>query len=99
VHKSSTKDINPMPRAARLTLHFLVDLWHCSASGSELSIDLRRVNAELRRAALVGLEDDVVYRERVKQRMREGTACTHPPLIDRNKLLKFRRTAVTADVA
>jgi hypothetical protein len=96
---SSTKEINPMARAVRLTFHFLVDVWHCLGFGSELSIDLRRVNAELRRAPLVGFEDDVVYRERVKQRMREGKACTHPPLIDRNNLLQFRRTAVTADVA
>jgi hypothetical protein len=30
---------------------------------------MKRVNAELRRAALAGVDDDVVCRERVKQRM------------------------------
>ncbi len=52
---------------------------------------------ELRREALAELEEDVAYRNRVKQRMREGSRCTHPPLIDRKKVLQFKApTAVTA---
>jgi hypothetical protein len=50
---------------------------------------MRRVNVELRREALRELEEDVVYRNRVKQRMREGSGCAHPPLIDRKKVLQF----------
>jgi hypothetical protein len=78
-----------MRRAARLLCGFLVDLPHLLAREPELTIDLKRVNAEVRRAALVGLDDDIAYRERVKQRIREGSRCTHPPLIDRNKVLPF----------
>jgi predicted nicotinamide N-methyase len=52
-------------------------------------IDMRRVNVELRREALAELEEDVAYRNRVKQRMREGSRCAHPPLIDRKKVLHF----------
>jgi hypothetical protein len=52
-------------------------------------IDMRRVNIELRREALRELEEDVAYRNRVKQRMREGSRCAHPPLIDRRKVLPF----------
>jgi hypothetical protein len=52
-------------------------------------IDMRRVNLELRREALAELEEDVAYRNRVKQRMREGSRCTYPPLVDRKKVLPF----------
>ncbi len=52
----------------------------------ELTIDPRRLNDELRRSALVGLDDNVIYRERVKQRMRDGARCPYPPLIDRSRL-------------
>jgi hypothetical protein len=50
---------------------------------------MRRVNVELRKDGLVGLEDDVAYRNRVKQRMRDGAGCALPPLIDRKKVLQF----------
>jgi hypothetical protein len=72
-----------MPRALGLISAVFVDLWHWRKSRTELRIDMRRVNLEVRRAALVGLEDDVAYRDRVKQRIREGPRCTYPPLIDR----------------
>jgi hypothetical protein len=78
-----------MSRAVRLLWGLLVDLPHRFAREPELTIDLKRVNAEVRRAALVGFDDDIGYRERVKQRMREGSKCTHPPLIDRKKVLPF----------
>ena len=87
-----------MARALRLIwrvfgLRFWVD------DLTELTIDMKRVNLELRKAALVGLEDDVLYRDRVKQRIREGARCTHPPLIDRKKVLPFRGTSLSADIA
>jgi hypothetical protein len=50
---------------------------------------LKRVNVELRKAGLVGLDEDIAYRDRVKQRIREGMRCTYPPLINRNKVLQF----------
>jgi hypothetical protein len=78
-----------MSRAVRLLWGLLVDLPHLVAREPELTIDLKRVNAEVRRAALLGLDDHIGYRERVKQRMREGSKCTHPPLIDRKKVLPF----------
>ncbi len=82
-----------MPRALRLISELFVDLWRWRKSARELRIDLKRVNVELRRAVFVGVEEDALYRERVKQRMREGSRCMHPPLIDRNKVLQFRGTS------
>ncbi len=71
-------------------------LWPFGNAQPQLMIDMRRVNVELRREALRELEDDVAYRNRVKQRMREGSKCAHPPLIDRKKVLQFSaRPAVT----
>jgi hypothetical protein len=64
-------------------------LWPFGNAQPQLMIDMRRVNVELRREALRELEDDVAYRNRVKQRMREGSRCAHPPLIDRKKVLPF----------
>ena len=84
-----------MSRAVRLLWGLLVDLPHLVAREPELSIDLKRVNAEVRPAALVVLDDNIGYRERVKQRMREGSRCTHPPLIDRNKVLPFAALRVS----
>ena len=78
-----------MSRAVRLLWGILVDMAHLFARETELTIDLKRLNAEVRRAALVGLDDDIGYRERVKQRIRDGSKCTHPPLIDRKKVLPF----------
>jgi hypothetical protein len=88
-----------MPRALRLISGMLIDLWHCADSEPELRVDLKRVNFELRRASEVGLEDDVLYRDRVKQRIRDGAGCTHPPLIDRKRVLQFRKGALVADRA
>jgi hypothetical protein len=65
------------------------DLWPFGIGEPNLMIDMKRVNVELRKEGLVGLEDDVAYRNRVKQRMREGSGCTHPPLIDRKRVLPF----------
>ena len=64
-------------------------LWPFGGAQPQLMIDMRRVNIELRREALRELEGDVAYRDRVKQRMREGSRCAHPPLIDRKKVLHF----------
>jgi hypothetical protein len=88
-----------MPRALRLISGVFVDLLHWADSEPELRIDLKRVNVELRKADLVGVEDDVVYRDRVKQRIREGSKCTHPPLIDRKRVLRFPQATLTADGA
>ena len=77
-----------MPRAVRLLWGVLVDVCHLGRE-PELTLDLKRVNVELRKADLLGLEDDLDYRERVKQRIREGARCTHPPLIDRKKVIPF----------
>ena len=77
-----------MPRTMRLLWGVLVDVWHTGRE-PELTIDLKRVNAELRKGDLLGMEDDLDYRERVKQRIREGARCTHPPLIDRTKVIPF----------
>jgi hypothetical protein len=63
--------------------------WPFGGVRPQLMIDMRRVNVELRKEALAELENDVAYRDRVKQRMREGTLCAHPPLIDRKKVLHF----------
>ncbi len=70
-------------RAARRVWWLVVDLhrvWQCAP---ELTIDPRRLNDELRRSVRVGLDDDVIYRERVKQRMRDGARCPYPPLFQR----------------
>jgi hypothetical protein len=61
----------------------LIRLW---PRAPELTIDQRRLSAELRRTALGGDDDDVIYRERVKRRMRDGARCAYPPLIDRSRL-------------
>ena len=76
-------------RTARRVWWLLGDLsrlWH---RAPELTIDPRRLNDELRRSALVGLDDDIIYRERVKQRIRDGARCAYPPLIDRSRLRLF----------
>jgi len=70
-------------------LQVLGRLWPFGSAQPQLMIDMRRVNLELRREALAELEEDVAYRNRVKQRMREGSRCAHPPLIDRRKVLPF----------
>jgi hypothetical protein len=88
-----------MPRALRLISGIFIDLWEWADSRGELRIDMRRVNVELRRAALVGFEDDVVYRERVKQRIREGMQCSYPPLIDRKKVQGFRPSTAQGGVS
>jgi hypothetical protein len=88
-----------MRRALRLLRGVLVDLRAWASSRTELRIDMRRVNFELRRAALAGLEEDVVYRDRVKRRIREGARCSYPPLIDRNNIRQLRRTEPAADLA
>jgi hypothetical protein len=88
-----------MPRALRLISGAFIDLLRRAHFEPELTIDMKRVNVELRKAALVGLDDDVTYRERVKQRMREGSGCGHPPLIDRKKVLQFRGAARAATSA
>ena len=64
-------------------------LWPFGSAQPQLMIDMRRVNIELRKEAQRELEADVAYRDRVKQRMREGSRCAHPPLIDRKKVLHF----------
>jgi hypothetical protein len=63
--------------------------WPFGNAQQDLMIDMRRVNVELRKEALRELEEDVAYRNRVKQRMREGSGCVHPPLIDRKKVIPF----------
>jgi hypothetical protein len=88
-----------MPRTLRLISGVFVDLWHWAHPEPELRVDLKRVNVELRRAGQLGLEDGIVYRERVKQRIREGTGCTLPPLVDRKKVLQFRKASLAADRA
>src|SRR5262249_59492414 len=86
-----------MPRTVRLLWGVLVDLCHVGAE-PELTIDLKRVNAELRKGDLLGLEGDLDYRERVKQRIREGARCTHPPPIDRKKAVPFPPPRPTAQL-
>ena len=72
-------------------------LWPFGGAQPQLMIDMRRVNIELRKEALRELEEDVAYRDRVKQRMREGSGCPHPPLVDRRKVLHFAaRAAATS---
>jgi hypothetical protein len=67
----------------------IVDAWRWRFYEPPLTIDMKRVNLELRKEGLVGLEDDVAYRNRVKQRIRDGSRCVLPPLIDRKKVLQF----------
>jgi hypothetical protein len=67
----------------------IADLFRLWQRAPELTIDPRRLNDELRRTALVGLDDDMIYRERVKQRMRDGARCAYPPLIERSRLRSF----------
>jgi hypothetical protein len=78
-----------IPRAARRLWWLVADLsrlWH---RAPELTIDPRRLNDELRKSALVGPDDDRIYRERIKQRMQDGARCAYPPLIDRSRLRSF----------
>ena len=78
-----------IPRAAWRVWWLIADLsrlWH---RAPELTIDPRRPSDVLRRSALAGPDDDMIYRERVKQRMRDGARCAHPPLIDRSGLRSF----------
>jgi hypothetical protein len=64
----------------------VADLFRIWQRAPELTIDPRRLNDQLRRSALVRLDDDMIYRERVKQRMRDGARCAYPSLIDRSRL-------------
>ena len=75
-----------IPRAARRVWWLITDLLALWQRAPELTVDPRRVNAELRRRALGGDDDDVMYRERVKRRMRDGARGAYPPLIDRSRL-------------
>jgi hypothetical protein len=62
----------------------ILDLLPAWPRRPELTIDPRRLNDELRRSVRVGLDDDdVIYRARVKQRMRDGARCPYPPLFQR----------------
>jgi hypothetical protein len=70
-------------RAARRLGWLVADLLPVRRRAPELTIDPRRLNDELRRSVRVGPDDDVIYRERVKQRMRDGARCPHPPLFQR----------------
>ena len=88
-----------MPRGLRAVGGVFLDLWPFGKGEPPLMIDMRRVNVELRKEALAELADDVVYRERVKQRIREGKGCAYPPLIDRKKVLPFAATARDARVS
>jgi hypothetical protein len=67
----------------------VADLSRLWQGAPALTIEPRRLNAELRRSALAGLDDDMFYRERVKQRMRDGARCAYPPLIDRSMPCSF----------
>jgi hypothetical protein len=67
----------------------IADLFRLWQRAPEVTIEPRRLNDELRRSALVGLDDDMIYRERVKQRMRDGARCAYPSLIDRSRLRSF----------
>jgi hypothetical protein len=90
-----------MPRGVQVLGRSLLGGWPFGNAQPHLVIDMKRVNLELRREALRELEEDVVYRNRVKQRMREGSGCAHPPLIDRKKVLHFApgRLAVNGKAA
>jgi hypothetical protein len=76
-------------RGVQVVGRIFVGLWPFGNAQPQLMIDMRRVNIELRKESLAELENDVAYRDRVKQRMREGSRCAHPPLIDRKKVLQF----------
>ena len=76
----------PIPRVARRVWWLITDLLALWQRAPELTIDPGRVNAALRRNALGGEDDDVIYRERVKRRMRDGGRCAYPTLIDRSRL-------------
>jgi hypothetical protein len=78
-----------IPRAARRMWWLVADVFRLWQRVPELTIDPRRLNDELRRTALVGLDDDMIYRERVKQRMRDGARCAYPSLIDRSRRRSF----------
>ena len=78
-----------IPRSARRLWWLIADLARLWQRAPELTIDPRRLNAELRRSARAGLDDDMFYRERVKQRMRDGARCAYPPLIDRSRPRSF----------
>jgi hypothetical protein len=67
----------------------VADLFRLWQRAPELTIDPRRLSDELRRSALAGLDDDMIYRERVKQRMRDGARCAYPSRIDRGRLRSF----------
>src|SRR5262249_58507445 len=82
-----------MPRGLRGVGGVLFDLWPFGKAEPPLMIDMKRVNVELRKEALAELAEDVVYRERVKQRIREGKGCAHPPLVDRKRVLQFAAAA------
>ena len=75
-----------MSRGVQVLGRSFLGLWPFGSPQPQLMIDMRRVNIELRKEALAELEEDVAYRNRVKQRMREGSGCAHPPLIDRKKV-------------
>lgn len=60
---------------------FVRRLFHKREAG--LYVDLRRVNLEERTLSKGDVYGDVVYRNRVKQRMREGTTCALEPLYRR----------------
>lgn len=47
-------------------------LWRYLTAEPELTIDLRRVNAEECRLRRMGLDDDAGYRAKIKKRMIEG---------------------------
>jgi hypothetical protein len=64
----------------------ITDLLRVGQRAPELTIDPGRLNAELRRSDLDRDDDDVIYRERVKRRMRDGARCAYPPLIDGSRL-------------
>jgi hypothetical protein len=76
-------------RAARRLWWLIADLSRLWRSAAEVRIDERRLNTELRKTGLAGFDDDMFYRERVKQRMRDGARCAYPPLIDRSRPRPF----------
>jgi hypothetical protein len=78
-----------MSRGLQVLGRGFLGLWPFGGAQPQLMIDMRRVNIELRKQALAELENDVAYRNRVKQRMREGSRCAHPPLVDRRRVLHF----------
>jgi hypothetical protein len=88
-----------VPRAARRVWWLITDLLRVWQRAPELTIDPGRLNAEVRRSALGRDDDDVIYRERVKRRMRDGARCAYPPLFDGSRLRSldaFRRQGAAA---